>query len=106
MAAALRTPRVGQGRLDWGRKARATRKRGKDSGMLWKTLREVRMPYIYLIIAVLVIAAVISLVFSFLGILLVGALRLLPIVFIALLIAVLIGKVRITVVHGKKRDDD
>lgn len=74
--------------------------------MLWKTLREVRMPYIYLIIAVLVIAAVISLVFSFLGILLVGALRLLPIVFIALLIAVLIGKVRITVVHGKKRDDD
>lgn len=74
--------------------------------MLWETLREVRMPYIYLIIAVLVIAAVISLVLSFLGILLVGALRLLPIVFIALLIAVLIGKVRITVVHGKKRDDD
>lgn len=74
--------------------------------MLWETLREVRMPYIYLIIAVLVIAAVISLVFSFLGILLVGALRLLPIVFISLLIAVLIGKVRITVVHGKKRDDD
>ncbi|OUP06820.1 hypothetical protein [Collinsella sp. An2] len=64
------------------------------------------MPYIYLLIVVLVIAAVISLILSFLGILVVGALRLLPLIFVALIIAVLIGKVRITIVHGKKRDDD
>lgn len=64
------------------------------------------MPYVYLLIVILAAAAIISLIFSFLGILLVGALRLLPIVLIALLIAVLIGKVKITVVHGKRRGRD
>ena len=39
----------------------------------------VSMPFLTLVIILLAIAAIISLVFSFLGILLVGALRLLPI---------------------------
>lgn len=64
------------------------------------------MPYVYLVIVVLVAAAVISLVLSFLGVVLVGALRLLPIVLIALVVAVLAGKLKITVTHGRRRDDD
>ena len=64
------------------------------------------MPYVYLVIGVLVAAAVISLVLSFLGVVLVGALRLLPIVLIALVVAVLAGKLKITVTHGRRRDDD
>lgn len=47
------------------------------------------MSFIYLLIVLLAAAAVISLAFSFLGILLVGALRLLPLVFVALLLFVI-----------------
>ena len=50
----------------------------------------VSMPFLTLVIILLAIAAIISLVFSFLGILLVGALRLLPVVFVALAIAVFV----------------
>lgn len=64
------------------------------------------MPYIYLLIVALVVAAIISLVLSFLGILVVGALRLLPIVFIVLIAAVLLGKVKISFTHGKRRDNE
>ena len=64
------------------------------------------MPYIYLLIVVLVVAAIISLVLSFLGILVVGALRLLPIVFIVLIAEVLLGKVKISFTHGKRRDNE
>ena len=64
------------------------------------------MPYVYLVIVVLIAAAVISLVLSFLGVVVVGALRLLPIVLIALVVAVLAGKLKITVTHGRRRDDD
>ena len=63
----------------------------------------VSMPFLTLVIILLVIAAIISLVFSFLGILLVGALRLLPIVVIVLLVLVLMGKVRISITRGDGR---
>ena len=63
----------------------------------------VSMPFLTLVIILLAIAAIISLVFSFLGILLVGALRLRPIVFIVLLVLVLMGKVRISITRGDGR---
>ena len=59
------------------------------------------MPLLYLIIGLIVAATVISLILSFLGILLVGTLRLIPLVFVALLILVLLGKAK----HGLGDDD-
>ena len=59
------------------------------------------MSLLYLIIGLMAAATVISLVLSFLGILLVGALRLIPLVFAALLILVALGKAR----HGLGDDD-
>lgn len=64
------------------------------------------MPYLYLLIVVLVIAAVISLVLSFFGILLVGALKLLPLVFVALVLAIVVGRLKITVFRKDNSDRD
>lgn len=64
------------------------------------------VPYLYLLIVVLVAAAVISLVLSFLGILVVGALKLLPLVFVALILALVVGRLKVGVLHGKRPDDD
>lgn len=55
------------------------------------------MSWFYLLVAILAIATVISLVLSFVVGLFVGALKLLPFVFIALLVAVLLGKIDITI---------
>ena len=64
------------------------------------------MPYLYLLIVVLVAAAIISLILSFLGILLVGALKLLPLVFVAIVLALVVGRLKVGVLHGKRHDDD
>ncbi|HIR91783.1 MAG TPA: hypothetical protein IAC01_08425 [Candidatus Limicola stercorigallinarum] len=64
------------------------------------------MPYLYLLIVVLVIAAVISLVLSFFGILLVGALKLLPLVFVVLVLAIVVGRLKITVFRKDNSDRD
>ena len=68
--------------------------------------RRVIVPYLYLLIVVLVIAAVISLVLSFFGILLVGALKLLPLVFVALVLAIVVGRLKITVFRKDNSDRD
>ncbi len=62
------------------------------------------MSYLPVIIAVLAAALVISLVLSFLGVVLVGALRLLPVVFVALLLMVLLGKIKINGTRDDRRD--
>ncbi len=62
------------------------------------------MPYLQLLVIILVAAAIISLILSFLGILVVGALRLLPIVFIVIAIGVLMGKIKISVRRGDRDD--
>ena len=64
------------------------------------------MPYLYLLIVVLVIAAVISLVLSFFGILLVGALKLLPLVFVVLVLAIVVGRLKIAVFRKDNSDRD
>lgn len=64
------------------------------------------MPYLYLLIVVLVIAAVISLALSFFGILLVGALKLLPLVFVVLVLAIVVGRLKITVFRKDNSDRD
>lgn len=68
--------------------------------------RRVIVPYLYLLIVVLVIAAVISLVLSFFGILLVGALKLLPLVFVVLVLAIVVGRLKITVFRKDDSDRD
>lgn len=68
--------------------------------------RRVIVPYLYLLIVVLVIAAVISLVLSFFGILLVGALKLLPLVFVVLVLAIVVGRLKITVFRNDNSDRD
>ncbi|WP_276868648.1 hypothetical protein [Enorma massiliensis] len=61
------------------------------------------MTCLYMVIALFIVAAIISFVLSLLGVLFVGALRLIPIVMLVLAVAVLLGKVRISIVHD---DDD
>ena len=68
--------------------------------------RRVIVPYLYLLIVVLVIAAVISLVLSFFGILLVGALKLLPLVFVVLVLAIVVGRLKIAVFRKDNSDRD
>lgn len=60
------------------------------------------MTCLYMVIALFIVAAIISFVLSLLGVLFVGALRLIPIVMLVLAAAVLLGKVKISIVH----DDD
>lgn len=62
-----------------------------------------RMTFLYMVIALFIVAAIISFVLSLLGVLFVGALRLIPIVMLVLAVAVLLGKVKISIVHD---DDD
>ena len=61
------------------------------------------MTCLYMVIALFIGAAIISFVLSLLGVLFVGALRLIPIVMLVLAVAVLLGKVKISIVHD---DDD
>lgn len=61
------------------------------------------MTCLYMVIALFIVAAIISFVLSLLGVLFVGALRLIPIVLLVLAVAVLLGKVKISIVHD---DDD
>lgn len=61
------------------------------------------MTCLYMVIALFIVAAIISFVLSLLGVLFVGALRLIPIVMLVLTVAVLLGKVKISIVHD---DDD
>lgn len=61
------------------------------------------MTCLYMVIALFIVAAIISFVLSLLGVLFVGALRLIPIVMLMLAVAVLLGKVKISIVHD---DDD
>lgn len=61
------------------------------------------MTCLYMDIALFIVAAIISFVLSLLGVLFVGALRLIPIVMLVLAVAVLLGKVKISIVHD---DDD
>lgn len=61
------------------------------------------MTCLYMVIALFIVAAIISFVLSLLGVLFVGALRLIPIVILVLAVAVLLGKVKISIVHD---DDD
>lgn len=61
------------------------------------------MTCLYMVIALFIVAAIISFVLSLLGVLFVGALRLIPIVMLLLAVAVLLGKVKISIVHD---DDD
>lgn len=60
------------------------------------------MTCLYMVIVLFIVAAIISFVLSLLGVLFVGALRLIPIVMLVLAVAVLLGKVKISIVH----DDD
>lgn len=60
------------------------------------------MFWVSLFIGLLVVAAVISFVLSLIGVLFVGMLRLIPVVFVILVIAVLLGKVKIAIVHDDK----
>lgn len=62
-----------------------------------------RMTFLYMVIALFIVAAIISFILSLLGVLFVGALRLIPIVMLVLAVAVLLGKVKISIVHD---DDD
>ncbi len=62
------------------------------------------MTCLYMVIALFIVAAIISFVLSLLGVLFVGALRLIPIVMLVLAVAVLLGKVKISIVHDN--DDD
>lgn len=61
------------------------------------------MTCLYMVIALFIVAAIISFVLSLLGVLFVGALRLIPIVMLVLAVAVLLGKVKISIMHD---DDD
>ena len=61
------------------------------------------MTCLYMVIALFIVAAIISFVLSLLGVLFVGALRLIPIVMLVLAVTVLLGKVKISIVHD---DDD
>lgn len=61
------------------------------------------MTCLYMVIALFIVAAIISFVLSLPGVLFVGALRLIPIVMLVLAVAVLLGKVKISIVND---DDD
>ena len=61
------------------------------------------MTCLYMVITLFIVAAIISFVLSLLGVPFVGALRLIPIVMLVLAVAVLLGKVKISIVHD---DDD
>ncbi|WP_102371272.1 hypothetical protein [Enorma phocaeensis] len=61
------------------------------------------MNWFYLLIVLLIAAAIISLVLSFLGVVIVGALRLIPFVLIALVVLVAMGKLKISV---RREDGD
>lgn len=61
------------------------------------------MTCLYMVIVLFIVAAIISFVLSLLGVLFVGALRLIPIVMLVLAVAVLLGKVKISIVDD---DDD
>ena len=63
------------------------------------------MSFLYTLIALLIAAAIISVVLSFLGVIFVGALKLSPIVLIILVVLVLMGKIKISVVRGDDDDD-
>ena len=63
------------------------------------------MSCLYTFIILLVAAAIISIILSFLGVLFVGALRLIPIVLVALVVLVLMGKIKISVVRNEDEDD-
>ena len=63
------------------------------------------MSCLYMFIILLVAAAIISNILSFLGVLFVGALRLIPIVLIVLVVLVLMGKIKISVVRDEGDDD-
>lgn len=63
------------------------------------------MTCLYLLLVMFIAAAIISFILSLVGVLFVGALRLIPIVFVVLAIAVLLGKVKISIVHDDDRDD-
>ena len=65
----------------------------------------VAMSFLYTLIALLIAAAIISVVLSFLGVIFVGALKLIPIVLIILVVLVLMGKIKISVVRGDDDDD-
>ena len=60
------------------------------------------MGCLYIFLALLIASAIISFILSFLGVLFVGALRLIPLVLVVLVVLVLLGKVKISVKH----DDD
>lgn len=60
------------------------------------------MGCLYIFLALLIASAIISMILSFLGVIFVGALRLIPFVLIVLLVLVLLGKVKISIRH----DDD
>lgn len=62
------------------------------------------MTCLYMVIALFIVAAIISFVLSLLGVLFVGALRLIPIVMLVLAVAVLLGKVKISIVHDDGDD--
>ena len=62
------------------------------------------MNWFYLLIVLLIAAAIISLVLSFLGVVIVGAFRLIPFVLIALVVLVAMGKLKISV-HREDGDD-
>lgn len=62
-----------------------------------------RMSCLYLFIILLIASAIISVILSFLGVLFVGALKLIPIVLVILVVLVLLGKVKISIVRN---DDD
>lgn len=63
------------------------------------------MSCLYMFVILLIAAAVISMILSFLGVLFVGALRLIPIVLIILVVLVLMGKIKISVVHDGDDED-
>ena len=61
------------------------------------------MSCLYLFIILLIASAISSVILSFLGVLFVGALKLIPIVLVILVVLVLLGKVKISIVRN---DDD
>lgn len=85
------------------RTVRARRQEALRFAILWRREGEMRMTCLYMVIALFIVAAIISFVLSLLGVLFVGALRLIPIVMLVLAVAVLLGKVKISIVHD---DDD
>ncbi len=63
------------------------------------------MTCLYMFVVLFIAAAIISFILSLVGVLFVGALRLIPIVLVVLAVAVLLGKVKISIVHDDDKDD-